>query len=106
MGKQTEVIDEQKMVDFFSFLQDNMNLPPNQAFAIIYYLQEELEVLPDNFELCATCKSLYDTQHGGALVDEDFEINWLDTDEPIKPHPKHINQFYCEWCLIEIEGIE
>ena len=43
-------------------------LTADQAFEVIYYLQEKLYVFPDNFELCHECHELHDSGDG-ILVD-------------------------------------
>lgn len=40
-------------------------LSQKKAFAIIWYLQEHLRVLPDNIERCDNCGNLYDSHCGG-----------------------------------------
>lgn len=40
-----------------------------QAFSVVYYLQEYLDVMPDTFEMCQVCKSLFDTTEGGFTID-------------------------------------
>jgi len=44
-------------------------LPPRQAFEIIYYLQEELGLLPDTFEMCRACRALFDSDREGTCID-------------------------------------
>lgn len=46
-------------------------LTPQQAFAVIYYLQERLRVLPDHYELCSECEELFNT-HDGQLVTDSY----------------------------------
>lgn len=45
------------------------SLSPQGAFSVVYYLQERLSVLPDSFEMCRTCKALFDTDHDGFTLD-------------------------------------
>lgn len=54
----------------YQFLQGNQvgtihcesmpHLSEDEAFSVIYYLQEGLEVLPDRIEQCLSCKTLID----------------------------------------------
>ena len=79
--KETEITLEQ-VKEFFDFLRgelpDGMNtikkdipkLRDDQAFSIIWYIQEHLGLLPDRFELCHECKQIYDTDYGGIAVDD------------------------------------
>jgi len=41
------------------------NLTPDQAFAVIYYLQEGLGLIPDKYEKCRECDDLYDSANEG-----------------------------------------
>ena len=59
-----------KKLDNFN-LEFQPNLTPEQAFAIIYIMQEGLGVLPDNIEMCCQCKELYNSDLGGSTIDED-----------------------------------
>ena len=69
--------DDNKMYELFDFLAngtmpDNLHMkcPPKlgerMAFRIIYFLQEITEVLPDKWEMCKTCKCLYDSECEGS----------------------------------------
>jgi len=69
-------IDEEKMQELFDFLAYgkipeglHMKRPPKlgeqMAFRIIYFLQEETGVLPDKWEMCKTCKCLYNSENEG-----------------------------------------
>jgi hypothetical protein len=73
-------IDVEDVEDFHKFLQGDympknlhMKNPPRmskqRAFKIIYYLQEVLGVLPDDFEMCKTCGRIYDSANEGSLND-------------------------------------
>jgi len=46
------------------------NLSPDQAFSVIYYLQEGLRILPDKYEKCCVdgCNTLYDSDSEGCLA--------------------------------------
>lgn len=49
-------------------------LPPDVAFNVIWYLQEVLRVLPDRFEMCDYCYTVYDSHDGGHTVgDGDYD---------------------------------
>lgn len=37
------------------------NLSDKQAFTVIWFLQEHLGVIPENYEKCQNCGDLYDT---------------------------------------------
>jgi hypothetical protein len=45
------------------------HLDQQEAFSVIWFLQEHLRVLPDHFEQCSVCHGLFDTHCGGFVVD-------------------------------------
>jgi hypothetical protein len=45
--------------------EDIPHLTQEQAFAVIYYLQEALYILPDTYEKCRKCGDLYDSDNDG-----------------------------------------
>jgi hypothetical protein len=65
--------------EFFDFLKgkcpdqidckDLPNLNSEQAFAVIYYLQEHLPVFPDTIEKCDRCGELFDLFYSGTHCD-------------------------------------
>jgi hypothetical protein len=72
-----EDITQEQIEQFYEFLQGKvpegliMKRPPHlskpMAFRIIYYLQEELGILPDKYERCITCGHIYDSENEGSL---------------------------------------
>ena len=42
-------------------------LSERKAFTIIWFLQEHLRLIPDDYERCCSCGSLYDTGCGGGI---------------------------------------
>jgi hypothetical protein len=71
-----ENIGEEKIQELFRFLaygevpedifiKRPPKLGPKKAFSVIYYLQEQTGVLPDNWELCKTCKEPFDSEKEG-----------------------------------------
>lgn len=72
--------------EFYEFLQGNVpegittrpkiKLTKNQAFSIIWYLQEKFSVIPDHIEQCDVCGNLYDSWSQGH-------------------HSELTNKFYC-----------
>lgn len=79
--KNEQEISLEKVKKFFEWLQgtpyENMslnyqpNLSPEEAFTIIYVLQEELKAIPDNIEMCRECKTLFSTNQEERCIDED-----------------------------------
>lgn len=75
-------------------------LPAEQAFEVIYYLQEKLHILPDTFEMCKTCHCLFDTEAEGHMIDVTDRIGG-------KPVPEKYHGTYCDNCVPEpiMEGL-
>jgi hypothetical protein len=46
------------------------NLPDDVAFSVIWYLQEIMRIIPDNYEMCAQCHAIFDEHEGGTCVPE------------------------------------
>jgi len=57
----------------------DLKLTPEQAFDVIYILQEYFNAIPDVFEQCYRCKELYDSDCGGN-------------------HYDNVGINLCEWC--------
>lgn len=69
--------DEEWITEFYGFLQGELpngirlgkkgtlKLTPDQAFSIIWYLQEHFPILPDNIDKCSVCDRLYDSYSEG-----------------------------------------
>lgn len=81
-GKRDNLKDKSSLElieEFFNFLQgkcpeqiDCKDLPTlnsEQAFAVIYYLQEHLPVFPDTIERCDRCGELFDLSYSGTHCD-------------------------------------
>lgn len=83
--------DIEKVKELYNFLRGGQpegmvfsktckpKLSSKKAFAIIYYLQEHLRIIPDHFEVCWKCGDIYDTEGEG--------IHWKSKD-----------RFYCGCC--------
>lgn len=71
-------IPVEKVKELYNFLQGELpknieiKRPPHLseaiAFKIIWFLQEQTQVLPDHFEKCKTCGSIYDTRQEGNVT--------------------------------------
>ena len=76
--------------ELYSFLQGNIpegltlvaapKLSKEQAFSIIYYLQEVAQLLPEKYEKCKICGRIYDSENEGQFIDEDTEGNYCESD--------------------------
>ena len=62
---------DKETIENFNDLLKKEGLTADQAFKIIYILQEHIPVLPDNFELCSKCKSIFNSNEEG-ICEEDF----------------------------------
>lgn len=49
--------------------REQPKLSSKQAFAIIWFLQEKLHLLPDTIERCCSCKELFDSAESGWYVE-------------------------------------
>lgn len=104
--KENSEITLEQVEEFFDFLRGELpdgmslvkkNIPKlrdDQAFAIIWYIQERLRIIPDNFELCHDCKQIYDADYGGIAVDNlrDAKKMGYNCTRKDKGHT------FCNWC--------
>ena len=78
--------DVEKLAEFHRFLTGEEipeglkigNAPAlskQQAFSVIWYLQEHLPVFPDNIDMCSYCGELYDSDKEG-LYCEDAALHY------------------------------
>jgi len=106
--------------ELFNFLQgqdfksitkiDKPNLTADQAFSVIYVLQEGLGIIPDTYEKCSKCDTLFDSDSGGdnseSLIDVFIEAYGEDNNVKIPDklwdtirHKKGLPfEHYCEGC--------
>lgn len=79
-----ELGEEGYIEQFYAFLQgkfhpDNIQmkdvptLSPDQAWHVIYCMQEYFGLFDDNFERCKDCGCIYDSQNGGTVISEETE---------------------------------
>jgi len=96
----------EQVSDFYEFLQgkhmpkeltlENISeLTQQEAFSVIYYMQEIMEILPDKFEKCIVCGNIYDSYEEGTYIDENSYFEDMDGNE-ISLEFKYGN--YCEQC--------
>jgi len=76
-GPRADWDTEQWLTEFFEFLQGEMpegmsmtrghapKMSAKKAFAIIWYLQEHMRVLPDRIDQCWSCGELFDSHSEG-----------------------------------------
>ena len=97
-----------KIDEFYKFLKgeelpEGMSiktpkLSPDLAFTVIWFLQEHLQVLPDNIEQCDGCKELFDTESSGCHLDD----NYVNTNTGKIIAKKHQGN-WCDGCVPPIE---
>lgn len=98
-----------KLEEFYEFLQgktvpdkfhltNKPKLSANEAFTVIYVMQEYLHLLPDSIEQCQECLQLYDSDCEGYYLDDQYEL------ENGKTLPKKYWGWYCsDSCYPNIE---
>lgn len=80
MGVQDAPIDDLKTVEeMMEFLQgetpegfrlaNQPELDEDNAFTVIYVLQEKFELITDNFDRCENCGSVFNQHYGGHVVE-------------------------------------
>lgn len=98
----------EKVQEFYNWLQgesrpdgieftNSPKLTPEEAFCVIYYLQEELWVLPDKYEMCRECKDIYDSENEGACIKEESTVV-KDGEEIDGNFPEEMYGLYCDNC--------
>lgn len=70
--------------EFYEFLQGNepetikskqpLKLNKNEAFSVIWYLQEHFSIFPDTFEKCDNCGEIFDDASEGFYSEQGNEI--------------------------------
>ena len=70
--------------EFYEFLQGNepekikskqpLKLTKDEAFSVIWYLQEHFSIFPDTFEKCDNCGEIFDNASEGIYSEEGNEI--------------------------------
>lgn len=104
-----EDISIEQVQEFYEWLQgkscpehlhfeDKLNLSEEQAFSVIYYLQEHLGILPDKYERCKKCGCIYDTDYEGESINEETTIVTEDGKELNGNFPKEMYGMYCQDC--------
>lgn len=116
--------DQEWLEEFHDFLQGKLpkgmslgeghevQLSPDQAMSVIWYLQEHLPVFPDNIEMCDDCKGLYDSDCEGSYYEIEgkhycgscdymSDATYCDgcmTDVWKKDARNEYGEYYCEEC--------
>lgn len=102
-------IDQEDVEMFHRFLQgidcpENLipknqpNLTAEEAFTVIYYLQEVMEILPDNYEMCRECGCIFDMDYGGTAIGEGTTVINENGEEVPGDFPEEKWGTYCEDC--------
>lgn len=106
MGKNSGIIKHgdieiEKVRKFYEWLQgkscpeclhfeSKLNMTEEQAFSVIYFLQEYLEILPDNYERCRECGEIFDMNNEGTNIREETIVVTEDLEE--------MYELYCDDC--------
>jgi hypothetical protein len=67
-------------------------LTNEQAFSVIYFLQEALGIIPDHYEMCKGCSEIFDNDSEGTCISDDSE------DEDGNPFSEEMHGNYCDNC--------
>lgn len=81
-----ELSDLEWVEELYAYLQNNeldkdagipnksgIELSPEKAFKVIWFLQEHLRVIPDTIERCECCDELYDTNCSGLHIENPYQ---------------------------------
>ena len=79
------------------------HLSPKQAFAVVWFLQEQTLVLPDNFEQCHVCLEVFDAHSEGHYVDGTDDVDWWQEEIGVTPEMLRANDG-AQFCSIECEA--
>ena len=102
-------LDLEKLNNFLNYLQGKY-IPPywevkndpklslNEAWNVIYMLQEWIGVIPDNFELCSVCKQIFDMDHYGFYAGDDEEQVKDNIEAGYNIDLTDVNKFFCNGC--------
>ena len=102
---------------FYEFLQGKMHsdkinaenvpdLTKEQAWHVIYCMQEYFGIFDDRFERCKMCDHIYDSDAGGMAISQDTEpMEITDRSENRKVHNFAEEEcgYYCEECKMDWE---
>jgi hypothetical protein len=69
----------ERVEELMAFLQGNQiegitckpmpRLSGRAAWSVIYFLQEQMDLIPDHFEACVSCGVLYDAEEEGRFIE-------------------------------------
>lgn len=65
--------------DLIGLFQKDLKLTKIKAFSIIWFIQEVIHQIPDKFEMCNTCESIFDTESSGGSDDDGNYCDGCDT---------------------------
>lgn len=127
-NEHTEGLSDLELIDgFYEFLKGknpfwdgarNLDVPlsKDDAFRVIYFLQEYIHIFPDTIEKCCSCGDLYDSTRSGEhseLEGENYCDNCFNESEAThcyecgreiwKEKHEYDGGYYCDECLTEIK---
>jgi len=95
--------------EFFEFLQGKEGVPKNyrlkpkprltknQAFSVIYILQERMGLIPDKYEFCDACHEIFDADYGSCHVDDKEQLKEM-RKIGYRVTVKDIGKTFCDDC--------
>jgi hypothetical protein len=82
-------------------MKEQPKLSNQAAFAVIWYLQEHLCVIPPNFEMCDYREGVFDSNYGGHIVSDKYD-SWYEKmgipKELVVSAALNSKSFCCESC--------
>ncbi len=92
-------------------LQHPPELPGNEAWAVIWFLQEVSRVLPDTIDRCDYCGNLYDGgETSPGYIDDTDDWFWEETtftEQQVKSvASEHFCSWQCMWSAVTITDVE
>lgn len=64
-------IEIQQVQELLDYIEEKVEVTPEEAFEVIHYLQEKLNVIPSKFEICRSCNVVYDSDFEGSWDEEE-----------------------------------
>ena len=86
-------------------MPEQPQLTPRAAFAVIWFLQERLRILPDHYERCKNCDEVFDTDYGGQVCVDDVDEYDQEAYGALDVSAEELRQFAgMQFCDVECEA--
>lgn len=77
-------------------INESPKLSPDTAFSVIYFLQERLYLIPDKFEKCEICDSIFDSQAEGYIISDEYDEDFYpDIGVSEDDHRQNVDRHFC-----------